>query len=109
MIEDGSFSTLSVSDFVDGWVKEPIYEGDELVGEALIRGPEIHLNLKRKLQWHRHIAHYRETLARVIGVYGCVWTAARRSYVSELEFLERIGFVVVEDDGSVLKLIKRSI
>lgn len=105
----GVFSDQSVADFVDGWDREYIYENGELVGEALIRGPEIHLNLKKKLQWHRHVGHYRSTVARVIAQYGCVWTAARPEYVVEIDFLKRIGFVVVEDNGRILKLVKRSI
>ena len=91
---------LSKTQYVDslnGWLIEPHYEGNIMVGATLTNGPEFHFATFGD-QWKMTRADIRRYLCPLIEQHGYVATKTPKEDTRQSRFNKTLGFFVTGED-----------
>jgi hypothetical protein len=90
----------SVIPIPQGWTEHPIYQGDQQVAFFCTKDAEIHCYRLEEFagRWYPHKEIERITRP-IFAEFGCLLTKVRKSNEQGHEFVKRLGFYPVSDDG----------
>jgi hypothetical protein len=97
-----SITEEQFAEAMKGWEFVELTQGDEVVGAVMIKGNELHVGYSKKPTFsiRRHI---KQTLKKLVDLYGEAVTTVNSSNERGLNFCKRLGFVVMsENEGQII-------
>ena len=85
------------AEIMKDWDFVELTQNNEVVGAVIIKGNELHVGYSKKPTFSIR-KHIKETLKRLIDLYGCAITTVMKSNEKGLKFCKRLGFEIEKED-----------
>lgn len=93
-----SITEEQFAEAMKGWEFVELTHNGEIVGAVMIKGSELHVGYSKKPTFsiRRHI---KETLKKLIDLYGEAVTVVSKNNEKGINFCKRLGFVVMSENA----------